>query len=402
MRTHTLLFPLAILIIIGMYVLLQEPAPANLPDTQDAQPITQTATVSAITSQTQELAPVTAATSTATSTVVTAKATTTKKSIAKANKTTLKKASTEATHRPPAEPSEKGVVARIINPYQTPKLSPDTLNAVSRRALVNILCQPRGGGSLRPISGSGVIIDSRGVILTNAHVAQFVLLSEDPAIDLACTIRTGSPASPAWTAHVLYIPPAWVRAHVSEVNADHPKGTGEHDYALLYVTDAVSGATMPASFPALPYDTRHAVGFVDDTVLLAAYPAEFTGGITVQRDLYAASAFTTIKKLLTLSAKTVDVIALGGTITAQGGSSGGAVVNEWGRLIGLIVTTSAGATTADRNLNALTLYYVSQDLLAQTGSDLQTTLSGDLKQKLQDFNPTAQTLIDLYKKQLSH
>ena len=292
------------------------------------------------------------------------------------------------------------IVERIATPYQTPPLSGSILNSTARQALVNILCQPRAGGSLRPISGSGVIIDPRGVILTNAHVAQYVLLSEDPSIDLSCTIRTGSPAYPTWTAAVLYIPPAWVRAHVAELNEEHPRGTGEYDYALLYILGNVNDSGRPTSFPALSADTRHLIGFSGDSVILAAYPAEFAGGITVQKDLYAASAFTTIKQLLTIGGETVDELSLGGTITAQSGSSGGAVVNEWGRLIGLIVTTSAGATTAERNLNALTLYYIDQNLMAQTGKDLASFLAGDLRQKLDEFDTTAASLIDLYLEQL--
>ena len=52
-------------------------------------------------------------------------------------------------------------------------LAPEILNEKSRSALVNILCEATA--PLRSTSGSGVIIDSRGVILTNAHIAQLFL-----------------------------------------------------------------------------------------------------------------------------------------------------------------------------------------------------------------------------------
>src|ERR1700733_7735385 len=59
-----------------------------------------------------------------------------------------------------------------------PSLSSTELNTQTRAALVNIECTTIAGGTFEPISGSGVVIDSDGVILTNAHVAQFFLLRD--------------------------------------------------------------------------------------------------------------------------------------------------------------------------------------------------------------------------------
>ena len=47
------------------------------------------------------------------------------------------------------------------------------INEVTRDAIVNIFCTTKSGGSFKPITGSGVVIDKRGIILTNAHVAQY-------------------------------------------------------------------------------------------------------------------------------------------------------------------------------------------------------------------------------------
>lgn len=291
---------------------------------------------------------------------------------------------------------------RIANPYPFPPQSFSTINEAARGALVNILCMPRSG-SLRPISGSGVLIDPRGVILTNAHVAQYVLLSQSSRIDLSCTIRTGAPASARWVPEVLYIPPAWVKAHAQEINDQRPLGTGEHDYALLLITRSVDGSPLPTTFPSLPFDTREAIGFQGDSVLAASYPAEFLGGIAAQSSLYPVSSVTTIKQLLTFNTGTVDLISLGGIIEAQSGSSGGAVVNAWGRLIGIIATTSEGDTTALRDLRAVTLSYISHDLAAQTQFDLATTLGGDVFAEAQDFSiHTAPDLIKLFIAQLTH
>ena len=141
--------------------------------------------------------------------------------------------------------------------------------------------------------------------------------------------------------------------------------------------------------------------FKDDSVLAVSYPAEFLAS-AAQFNLYPAASVTVIGQLMTFAAKTVDLISLGGIIEAQGGSSGGAVVNAWGRLIALISTTSEGDTTATRDLRAITMSYIDRDLAAQTRFDLATTLGGDIAAEALDFNThTAPRLIDLYLAQLA-
>lgn len=270
------------------------------------------------------------------------------------------------------------------SPYAFAPESPDVIEKALRAALVNILCMPQGG-TLRPISGSGVFISSDGVILTNAHVAQYVLLSEDARINLTCHIRSGSPATPRWKAAVLYIPPVWVDAHYKELNEDHAAGTGEHDYALLKLVSDTSGNPFSGAVPYLPIETRENVAFEGDPVLVAGYPAEFVGGLAAQQSLYASISPSTIKKLLTFNTGTIDVLSVGGVLVAQGGSSGGPVVNVWGRMVGLIVTTSAGATTAQRELHTLNLNYIERDFTGNTGISLEELLSRDTYSALDVF-----------------
>ena len=300
-------------------------------------------------------------------------------------------------------PPDNGSVKRIENPYPTPPESFLTVNDWARGALVNILCSSTADG-VRPTSGSGVIIDPRGVILTNAHVAQYVLLSENSQVNLSCVIRTGSPARESWIAAVLFIPPAWVEEHASDLVASAPTETGEHDYALLLITRSLEGnpISLPASFPALGVDTREAIGFLGDQVLTAGYPAEFIGSVAAQSQLNVASSITSIKDLLTFKTSTVDLISLGGVAEAQSGSSGGPVVNAWGRLIGLITTTSEGATTAERDLRALTISYINRDIKGQSGSDLASILNGNLAAEAAAFrNAVAPHLTQLLIDQIS-
>ncbi len=291
------------------------------------------------------------------------------------------KPTTSAT-TPIASPSSDTAV-RIMSPYTTPSVSFETINTQTRSALVNIFCIPNGN-SLAEISGSGIIIDPRGVILTNAHVGQYSLL-EESNVTIDCLIRTGSPARAAWHAKLLYIPPAWVNKHASEITQSHALGTGEDDFALLQIDRALNGQAMPSAFPFVQPDSREAVAFEGDTVLVASYPAGFVGAITAQNGLSQVTTIAKIQKLMTFDTGTVDVIDVGGVVVAQAGSSGGAVVNQWNRLVGLLVTSSAGETTMDRSLRADTIAHIDRSLYLNSGMHLQEFLSGDLSVRRETF-----------------
>jgi hypothetical protein len=330
------------------------------------------------------------ASSSATSTVLmlgTSTATSTKKA---------KKASIQATKSPTVSPatSSPNDILRIENPYSTPPQAFESINISARAALVNILCSTKTGGSLKPITGSGIMVDSRGIILTNAHVAQYVLIAQSNMSDLFCTVRTGAPAAGNWVPVVMYIPSVWINEHAADIVKSHALGTGEHDYALLYVASTTDGSPLPHSFSAVTPDSREAIAFVDDSVLVASYPVEFVGGGIISSDLFPVSSIATIGRLLTFNVGSADVLSVGGVIGAQSGSSGGGVVNQWNRLVGLITTTSDGATTAERDLHAITTGYINRDLKAQTGHSLSETLAQDPRTASETFLPEAKKLTD--------
>jgi hypothetical protein len=113
-------------------------------------------------------------------------------------------------------------------------------------------------------------------------------------------------------------------------------------------------------------------------VLQAGYAAGFLGGITIQNDLYASTAWTAIRDIFTFNANTVDLIALGGSIVAQSGSSGGPVVNQNGIVVGVIVTSSGTGDTSTRDLHAITSAYIVRDFESERGKSLSQALSSDL------------------------
>lgn len=290
---------------------------------------------------------------------------------------------TEVVEQAAIEPGEVSQTAMVQIPVQAaapPLVDPEkpieTLYDETEKALVNILCTPVGS-QLSPISGSGIIIDPRGIILTNAHVAQFVLLAASDKVNLSCVIRTGSPAQTIWTADILYMPSSWVDEHAKDIRNPHPLGTGENDYALLLITRSVSGASLPAAFPFV--STRLDTAIIKgEPAFLAGYPAEFSGDTGTQDALKATFTLTNVKQLLTFGKSTIDVISFGGVVLAQSGSSGGAAIDSRGRLMGILSTTSEGETTADRNLRAITLSYIEGDLTSDIGAGLESLLLGDV------------------------
>ncbi|MBI3573895.1 trypsin-like peptidase domain-containing protein, partial [Candidatus Kaiserbacteria bacterium] len=261
----------------------------------------------------------------------------------------------------PTQPIQNIVdsITQTITAATNATSSPLSLNDTVRASTINILCATLSGGPLNSISASGVIIDSRGIILTNAHVGQFFLLKDYPSPDFVqCIIRTGSPATPKYTAELLFISPSWIADNAYKINQEKPQGNGEHDYAFLRITGTVNqNIAMPARFPFLPIATNPPNTGQD--VLLTGYPAGFLGGITVATNLYSASAYARVGNLYPFedNTNTADLFSIGGSVVAQQGSSGGAVSDVNGVLVGLISTTSEAPDTASRDLQAISTPY---------------------------------------------
>jgi hypothetical protein len=252
------------------------------------------------------------------------------------------------------------------------------INSRIKSSLVNILCTTRSGNTVRSITGSGVVIDSRGVILTNAHVAQVFLIKDYPVANSTnCTIRGGSPAKELYKADLLYIPPSWVEEHKATLSQSNPVGTGENDFAFLLIKDPVSGA-LPSQFPYLPMLIADAELNVGDNVVVAGYAAGFLNALSIQNELYLVTAISKIFELFTFRTQSLDLISVGGSIVAQRGSSGGAVVNENTELVAVIVTSTEAPNTSERDLRAITLSHINRSLQNERGSSLGALLSGDL------------------------
>jgi hypothetical protein len=200
---------------------------------------------------------------------------------------------------------QKAAVVESIDPAVAP--------ATALEALVNIYCTYTTESYTKTTTGTGFFIDTDGILLTNAHVAQFLLL-EGLVGEAQCIIRAGNPAVPAYEAELLYISPAWIQEHAKLINDQTPKGTGERDYALLYITSALDRKPMPASFAALPFDTDLlTLDIVGTEVFATGYPAELALASTFNAPLTPKQATTTIAELMTFGSNYVDLFTIRGT-----------------------------------------------------------------------------------------
>lgn len=256
-------------------------------------------------------------------------------------------------------------------------------------ALVNIFCSFTTKDMIRSTTGSGYFVHQNGVILTNAHVAQYLILEGALEGTGGCTIRTGNPAVETYTADLLYISPAWIQEHAALLKEAVPSGTGERDYALLYVTGRVDGTPMPATFPAIPVNTNlMKSGAVGAPVRAAGYPAEILASRGANAPLTGIEVGTTITELMTFGSNYADLFSIAGTEIGQQGSSGGPVADENGYAIGLISTRGDDTRFGHGSLRAISLSYVDRTIQEETGYTLAQNMGGDLAYRARIFRQT--------------
>ena len=276
---------------------------------------------------------------------------------------------------PSVAPTVPAVAPKLVvqpAPEQPVATVDTSLPAPLKKTLVNILCTSHKA-PLRGTSGSGVLIDSEGIILTVAHVAQAEILSETlgEAV-ISCVVRTGSPARNAYKARVIYISEPWLRKNSTTLISSQPMGTGENDFALLAIVGSANGAALPNSFASVPLTS--AESSVGEEVGVGGYAAQYLTSAEVRTALSPTFVTGAISNIYTFRTSSQDVLAILGGKAAQEGSSGGGAVNKDGRLIGLITTSEISGDFAQRHLRVITPTHIRTSF----ESDMGQTLSGYL------------------------
>lgn len=291
------------------------------------------------------------------------------------------------TQKPPAQVTQSS--APVAAPAEVPKVDPvvlqnqlDVASSRLRSALVNIICYSPAGSRIGSITGSGVIVDPKGIILTNAHIAQYFLYADR---GVSCVIRSGSPARDMYRASLLYLDPAWVEANAAILATKDPSGTGEYDFAFVGINRSATSAALPSSFAYVPL----AVSWPDEgtPVVIATYGAQFLNAALVQTALSPTVVFGSVKEIFTFDMSTGDVIELGGSAAAQEGSSGGGVAGPAGTLLAMITTSTVEGETKSRSLDAITAHYIRREFLRAEGRSLSSFLSDPISVSASAFAP---------------
>ena len=199
----------------------------------------------------------------------------------------------------------------------------------SRSSLIAATVQIFGvhikGGDVSPFYvGSGSIISSDGLILTNAHVADPAAVGEADSTPDALVIGIVQSEDQ---------PPVYAyRAEVKAID-------GFMDLAVIQITSTVKGESVDPSSLNLPYvpmgnsDNIH----VGDRINILGFPA--IGGDTITYTSGDVAGFSAEDKLGDRAWIKTDA-------TISGGNSGGMGTNDQGQLIGVPSIASSGANTA--------------------------------------------------------
>lgn len=276
---------------------------------------------------------------------------------------------------------QRASVIENARPPERPLLDP-------RHAVVNIACTFTTDEYIKSTTGTGFIVDRSGVILTNAHVAQYLLLSSTNALGEAeCQVKTGEEETPHYRAELLYLSPAWIEANAALITEDVPMGTGERDYALLHITKTLNNEPLPAAFPALSFDTELLPqGTQGDAVTAIGFPAP--NSIRPGTELVVTSATTSISELFTFGSNYADVFSIRGSAVGAGGSSGGPVINDAGKVIGMITTRGNDEVDGPGSLRAITLSHIHRTIEEETGFSLERNVRGDIALRADVFKRT--------------
>ena len=185
----------------------------------------------------------------------------------------------------PAETFKSTTQTKVV-PSSVPVAdAPFKFDPAWRDAVVNLYCPQMYSDNFT--SGSGVIIDPRGIILTNAHVASEFLFYDTPKIQslIDCRVLT---LSGVYRAKLMYLPEQFVDETLANIGKYVPEEDiilGQHDYALLYITKTYDPyATFPTAFQYLSLDAGP-LPLPGSPLYIAGYPASFLGSIAIAKGL---------------------------------------------------------------------------------------------------------------------
>jgi hypothetical protein len=316
--------------------------------------------------------------------------TSTKTAPAKNTLTQTPSTATKASSTKPLSQSLDNASTPITSNLNIVKKEPSPEDALN--AVVNIFCSQKilvngkVSNQRRTVTGSGTLINKDGTVLTNAHVGEFPLLSETNP-NIVCLARYGNPAKGSLSVHVSYISPEWIKNYGQYINTEGAAQTGEADYALLKIgLSAIPTNGSQGAIPS-PIAVQETLPAINSAIYSVSYPADILGVKGVSADLPLQKEQLSIGRFYSVGVVSNDVLETSpSTIAGQRGSSGGAIVDSQGHLIGM-TTTIVNSTTASKTLiRAMTMAHISSELSKSSGMSLSQVVKGGSSEVTQTFN----------------
>lgn len=233
---------------------------------------------------------------------------------------------------------------KIIPPL--PLLASQEIYALLDTAIVQIVCKV---GENLYVSGSGVVVSDKGVVLTNAHVVE---KGRD------CSVKTGNPAVISGKAEARFIG--------NTENLIMDTKIPKEDFALMKITERTAGSMFAEPFKYLRLSYSH-VPQSGDGFYLAAYASEFAGGGIPSGSQNLVFTIARVLDLYAVDGSGIDVAELEGNISTQEGASGSPVISPVdGSVIGLVFGQNKGEggvnTTNQRTEFAFLISYIDRVL----------------------------------------
>lgn len=259
-----------------------------------------------------------------------------------------------ATTRPPVAEIRSEAISRIIPEFTPPQLTDQEFYGRFSKSVIQIFC--RTADSI--FSASGVIVNERGLVLTNAHVVEIVRQAGAGN----CDARHGNPADPFAGLETVYEADAAAKI----TDTDVP----QRDFGFLKLinpSETFGWANLSAADAGRGAD-----------LYTLGYPSEFLQSITASS--HSNLVFSTLRADdlgdIDGDRATAEAYVFRGGLVLQQGSSGTALFAKSGDVVGIIFATTKGATTAEREGFAITISYIDRILKLETGQTLAEFISG--------------------------